>query len=261
MTEQPAWFRQLQYNLNAPVMVQDGAVIDWDQCRDRFLVPLLQRLETRTSSPHPAIVRSLLEKRLAGDDVTAQLSAACAAALVAGTAGFRQAQAAATATAALAAGIDVATTAAAAAAAAGTAVESTAQLLDLQAAIAASAQPPSADQPLLPDEVEVTLSGPGIWSVCSDPSGIVLTQQLAPAEEAVRLLRPDPAPVSQPPAPGDAERLQIMAAGIRYGYLAGHEDTVDGHYADPDAVAADYAPEILKELALKRPTQREAIDL
>jgi hypothetical protein len=54
---QPDWFRQLQHDLNTPVDVPDGIVINWDQCRDHFLIPMLQRLETRTSSPHPAIVR------------------------------------------------------------------------------------------------------------------------------------------------------------------------------------------------------------
>ena len=44
------------------------------------------------------------------------------------------------------------------------------------------------------------------------------------------------------------ERLRIMAAGIRYGYMAGHNDTVEASYGDPDEVAADYAPEILGEL-------------
>ena len=56
-----------------------------------------------------------------------------------------------------------------------------------------------------------------------------------------------------PPAPlevGDRERLRIMAAGIRYGYTAGHEDTVEACYGEPDAVAADYAPEILGELGI-----------
>ncbi len=60
---------------------------------------------------------------------------------------------------------------------------------------------------------------------------------------------------TSPPAPemGDRERLRIMAAGIRYGYMAGHNDTVEGRYGDPDDVAADYAPEILGELGPTTP--------
>jgi len=97
MTEQPDWFLFLQRYLSTPVMVPDSAVIDWDRCHDRFLVPLLRRLEAKTSSPHPAIMCGLLERRLAGDDVTAQLSEAAAAATAAATA---WAATAATATAA-----------------------------------------------------------------------------------------------------------------------------------------------------------------
>jgi hypothetical protein len=53
-----------------------------------------------------------------------------------------------------------------------------------------------------------------------------------------------------PSAPdlGDRERLRIMEAGIRYGYVAGHDDTVEGRYGDPDELAADEAPEILGEV-------------
>jgi hypothetical protein len=46
----------------------------------------------------------------------------------------------------------------------------------------------------------------------------------------------------------DQERLRIMEAGIRYGYKAGHHDTVEACYGDPDDIAADYAPEILEEM-------------
>ena len=45
-----------------------------------------------------------------------------------------------------------------------------------------------------------------------------------------------------------SERLQIMTAGIRLGYMAGHNDSVEGGYADPGEFAADYAPEVLKEM-------------
>ena len=149
MTEQPNWFTWLQRDLNAPALVTDSAVIDWDQCRDRFLIPLLQRLETRTSSYHPAIVRQLLARRLAGDDVAAQLSAACTAALV------DAAVAAATVAAARSAVIAAATAAAAAArSAVGTAfVERAAQLLDLRAAIAASTQPPALSDNYIDDNI------------------------------------------------------------------------------------------------------------
>jgi hypothetical protein len=119
----PAWFTQLERDLNATVLVV-GAAIDWDRCRDLFLIPLLQRLELRSNSPHPAIVRGLLERRLAGEgeNVTAELSAAAAAT--------------AWATA----------TAASATAWAATDAERKAQLADLQAAIAASTQPLAGDQ-------------------------------------------------------------------------------------------------------------------
>ena len=52
---------------------------------------------------------------------------------------------------------------------------------------------------------------------------------------------------------GDRERLRIVTAGIRYGYTAGHEDTVEACYGDPDEVAADHAPEILGELGIAPP--------
>jgi hypothetical protein len=56
-------------------------------------------------------------------------------------------------------------------------------------------------------------------------------------------------PAIQPvPVAEDQERLRIMEAGIRYGYKAGHHDTVEACYGDPDNIAADYAPEILKEM-------------
>jgi hypothetical protein len=56
-------------------------------------------------------------------------------------------------------------------------------------------------------------------------------------------------PAIQPVAVAeDQERLRIMEAGIRYGYKAGHHDTVEACYGDPDDLAADYAPEILEEM-------------
>ena len=159
MTEQPNWFTWLQRDLNAPALVTDSAVIDWDQCRDRFLIPLLQRLETRTSSYHPAIVRQLLARRLAGDDVAAQLSAACTAALVdaaVDAAVIAAATVAAATVAAARSAVIAAATAAAAAArsAVGTAfVERAAQLLDLRAAIAASTQPPALSDNYIDDNI------------------------------------------------------------------------------------------------------------
>jgi hypothetical protein len=166
MTEQPTWFLQLQRDLNAPVLVLDGAVIDWDQCRDRFLVPLLQRLATKTSSPHPAIVRQLLEWRLAGDNVTAELSDAAAAAW----AGWAAAAAAAADAWADAAAADAAADAAAAAAwaawaaraaaAADAAAERAAQLSDLRAAVEASTQPAAGDQLLPPGYIDDSITGP-----------------------------------------------------------------------------------------------------
>jgi hypothetical protein len=41
---------------------------------------------------------------------------------------------------------------------------------------------------------------------------------------------------------------QAIKAGIRFGYEAGHNDTVEACYGDPDGVADDYASEILEDL-------------
>ena len=68
-----------------------------------------------------------------------------------------------------------------------------------------------------------------------------------------RFHRPAAPAAPEPGEGGDQERLRIMAAGIRYGYMAGHNDTVEACYGDPDAVAADYAPEILGELGIAPP--------
>jgi len=119
----PAWFIELERDLHAPVKVPDGAAIDWDRCRDLFLIPLLQRLESRSNSPHPAIVRGLLEQRLTGEDVEAKLKATTAAAAYAS--------------------------------AAAAAAERADQLADLQAALAASTQ-----QPALPGNYIVDLASP-----------------------------------------------------------------------------------------------------
>jgi hypothetical protein len=41
---------------------------------------------------------------------------------------------------------------------------------------------------------------------------------------------------------------QAIKAGIRFGYKAGHNDTVEACYGDPDQVSDDYASEILQDL-------------
>jgi len=46
-----------------------------------------------------------------------------------------------------------------------------------------------------------------------------------------------------------AERLRLVAAGIRCGYMAGHDATVEGRYADPEEVAAECATQVLQEQA------------
>jgi hypothetical protein len=149
----PAWFTQLEHDLNAP-LEPDGAAIDWDRCRDLFLISLLQRLEKRSNSPHPAIVRGLLQRRFAGEDVTAALSAAptWAAAWVAATASATWPVAVWAAALAEPTAPERATWAAWAARAAALAERTAAdaeradQLADLRAAVAASTQ-----QPALPD--------------------------------------------------------------------------------------------------------------
>jgi hypothetical protein len=44
-----------------------------------------------------------------------------------------------------------------------------------------------------------------------------------------------------------AERAAILAAGVRSGYMRGHDDTVESCYGDPDEVAADMLPQLLQE--------------
>jgi len=79
----------------------------------------------------------------------------------------------------------------------------------------------------------------GLWSMDKDGFRAALARWGTPAT---------------PPAPelgevGDQERLRIMEAGIRSGYMAGHNDTVEACYGDPDEFAADNAPEILGEVS------------
>jgi hypothetical protein len=122
MTEQPTWFLRLQSDLPAPVEIP-CAVIDWIQCHDLFLILLLQRLEGRCSSPHPAAVRRLLQRRVSGEALASELEA---------SSGWAASSAAA----------DWATAAALAAELDAVEGERTAQLADLQAAVAASTQQP-----------------------------------------------------------------------------------------------------------------------
>jgi hypothetical protein len=55
------------------------------------------------------------------------------------------------------------------------------------------------------------------------------------------------------PAVDEDERLRLVTAGISSGYIAGHEATVDGHYTDPDEVAAEMAPMVLTEVDATTP--------
>jgi hypothetical protein len=58
---------------------------------------------------------------------------------------------------------------------------------------------------------------------------------------------------------GEDERLRLVTAGVCSGYIAGHEATVEGHYGDPDEVAAEMAPMVLAEVASTPPAAtREA---
>jgi hypothetical protein len=45
-----------------------------------------------------------------------------------------------------------------------------------------------------------------------------------------------------------SERLRVVKAGIRAGYMLGHHHTVEGSWGDPDEVADDIAQEILDDL-------------
>jgi hypothetical protein len=61
------------------------------------------------------------------------------------------------------------------------------------------------------------------------------------------------AALATPPAVDGDERLRLMTAGICSGYIAGHEATVEGHYGDPDEVAAEMAPMVLAEVGATPP--------
>jgi hypothetical protein len=67
-----------------------------------------------------------------------------------------------------------------------------------------------------------------------------LFQAVENARAALAQPEPGPEPVS--------ERLRLVAVGIRSGYMAGHDATVDGYYADPDEVASEMASIVLAEL-------------
>lgn len=106
-------------------------------------------------------------------------------------------------------------------------------------------------RPIAPPATE-----PNDWftvaAVAQDMRSRGQAEQMA-GEELLKLAnsnRFQPARSAIPPAPevGSQDRLRIMYAGIRYGYIAGHNDTVEACYGDPDDVAAFYAPEILGEL-------------
>jgi hypothetical protein len=75
MTEQPYWFKRLQQELGFVHIAHLGVVIDLDATRDRFLIAVLQRLETRRrawggrdlkSADRMSQAGGLLEQRLAG---------------------------------------------------------------------------------------------------------------------------------------------------------------------------------------------------
>jgi len=66
------------------------------------------------------------------------------------------------------------------------------------------------------------------------------------AESRVALAQPEPAVVSV--INSGSERLRLAAVGIRSGYMAGHDATVEGYYGDPDEVASEMASMVLAEL-------------
>jgi hypothetical protein len=67
------------------------------------------------------------------------------------------------------------------------------------------------------------------------------------------------AALATPPAVDGDERLRLVTAGVCSGYIAGHDATVEGHYGDPDEVAAEMAPMVLAEVGATPPAAtREA---
>ena len=74
--------------------------------------------------------------------------------------------------------------------------------------------------------------------------------QMRRAADLLAQRHPAPVPVS--------ERLRYLQAGIKYGYQAGHEDTVEACFGDSSSFAEKMAPEILAEIesdALPLPQQ------
>lgn len=55
-----------------------------------------------------------------------------------------------------------------------------------------------------------------------------------------------------------SERLALLSAGIRFGYQAGHNDTVEACYGSPEGTAEDYAHELLEELISDGAHERQA---
>jgi hypothetical protein len=49
------------------------------------------------------------------------------------------------------------------------------------------------------------------------------------------------------------DRINLVKAGIRFGYMAGHNDTVEACYGDPDSAAEDYAAETLSDVLSSPP--------
>jgi len=86
-----------------------------------------------------------------------------------------------------------------------------------------------------------------LWALCFETGGDTRERDtIWPITYARAVLAhwgntaPRPIPVT--------EGLRLLQAGIRSGYMAGHDATVEGRYGDPDEVAADLAPEVLREL-------------
>ena len=73
-------------------------------------------------------------------------------------------------------------------------------------------------------------------------------QALFQAVEDARAALAQSAPVVVSVINSGSERLRLVAVGIRSGYMAGHDATVEGYYGDPDEVASEMASMVLAEL-------------
>ena len=84
------------------------------------------------------------------------------------------------------------------------------------------------------------------WSRTTNPDDF--SENAAPIIERMNaaLAQPEPAVVSV--INSGSERLRLAAVGIRSGYMAGHDATVEGYYGDPDEVASEMASMVLAEL-------------